>query len=195
MGSRKNTRQQQQQLATVEEREEEEEEQRQRADEKKKRAAAQRKRAIEIAAQTTVSNTKKESRSTIVPRVLAYSDRAQEDFLQRGFAHSIVSKCFHFRTRHGFHHAAVDTYAKSWAANYDQFMEVSQGIYGRVALGSLDLGVVLTPATPAAMTKILNQYAAYLGALSFSTQESALANIRDQMVGDAQRLVYLLSFE
>jgi hypothetical protein len=48
--------------------------------------------------------------------------------------HQIVLKLFHFQTDTYGAHIASDAYIETYAKNMDKFLEVAQGIYGKVTL-------------------------------------------------------------
>ena len=125
---------------------------------------------------------------------VVFDARSMEQFMVDSYAHQIACKMFHFQTRRGFHHTAVDTYSKVWAISFDTFMEDAQAIFGRVETKEVSIKVISTP-TPAAMVAEMRIYAASLAAFVFSDTQSALATTRDQILIDLFRFIYLLSFE
>lgn len=119
------------------------------------------------------------------------------------FAHQIKIKMFHFQTPSYAAHKATDKYLQKFAANFDRFMEVAQGIreFGgrdrKIATQRINLDVD--------MMKTTDELCQYLESfikdvldtvfLRSSVKQSGLMAIRDEMVADAQQLVYLLHFE
>ena len=112
--------------------------------------------------------------------------------------HFIKLKMYHFQTSLYSAHKTVDAYLTKFLLNYDQFMEVAQGIFGIIKL----------PPTLEIKTKVdkredivgsLKEFSVYLKTLNENlkgdqSQYTSLYNIRDTMLADIQQLEYLLKF-
>lgn len=110
------------------------------------------------------------------------------------FKHQMQLKMFHFQTKGYGAHKASDSYSETFADNFDKFMEVSQGTFGRLETNNISLSFdTLTDETIAIeldkFIDLMRQLDAYL------IRNSDLLNIRDEMVGNAQQLKYLLTFK
>lgn len=110
------------------------------------------------------------------------------------FRHQIVIKMFHFQTKYYGAHKASDTYLDKFNSNFDQFMEVAQGRYGRITARNINLNV-----STASDENIISELDDLINLLSemernFANIKELLA-IRDTMMADAQQFKYLLTFK
>jgi len=109
--------------------------------------------------------------------------------------HQIVMKLFHFQTELYGAHKASDAYLEKFASTMDKFLEIAQGIYGRLTIKKFKLegsshtdenimkhieGIIMLLRTR--IDDVLDNY-------------TDLVNVRDELVGDAEQLKYLLSFK
>ena len=109
--------------------------------------------------------------------------------------HQIVIKLFHFQTELYGAHKASDAYLEKFASTMDKFLEIAQGIYGRLTIKKFKLegsshtdenimkhieGIIMLLRT--GINDVLDNY-------------TDLINVRDELVGDAEQLKYLLSFK
>lgn len=109
--------------------------------------------------------------------------------------HHIVMKLFHFQTELYGAHKASDGYLEKFATTMDKFLEIAQGIYGRLTIKKFKLegsshtddnimkhieGIIMLLRT--GIDEVLANY-------------TDLINVRDELVGDAEQLKYLLSFK
>ena len=109
--------------------------------------------------------------------------------------HQIVMKLFHFQTELYGAHKASDSYLEKFATTMDKFLEIAQGIYGRLTIKKFKLegsshtdenimkhieGIIMLLRT--GIDDVLDNY-------------TDLINVRDELVGDAEQLKYLLSFK
>ena len=109
--------------------------------------------------------------------------------------HQVVMKLFHFQTNLYGAHKASDSYGEKFAATMDKFLEIAQGIYGKITLKKFRLtgsshtdenivthldGIVILLRSK--INDILGEY-------------TELINVRDELVGDAEQLKYLLTFK
>lgn len=110
------------------------------------------------------------------------------------FKHQIQLKMFHFQTKKYGAHKASDTYLEEFANNFDKFMEVAQGAFGKLetqnmtfSFNMIDDNTIFEELDN--FINLLRQLDAYL------IRNSDLLNIRDEMIGNAQQLKYLLTFQ
>jgi hypothetical protein len=104
-------------------------------------------------------------------------------------------KLFHFQTEKYGAHKASDTYLEKYANTMDKFLEVAQGIYGKVTLKKYTLSG--SSHTDENIVKHLNGIITYMREKidDVLDEYTELINIRDELVGDAEQLKYLLTFK
>lgn len=116
-----------------------------------------------------------------------------DEFFIEFTKHQIMMKLFHFQTKLYGGHKTSDAYLSKFLDIMDKFMEVAQGIYGRVDLKHFDIcGDTVTDTT---ITFKLTTFAKYLENLSNHIKCTDLLNIRDEMLGEVNQLKYLLTFK
>jgi len=128
---------------------------------------------------------------------------ALKKVLELFFQHQIRIKMFHFQTTSYAAHKATDAYLTTFALTFDKFMEVAQGIptiggEGRKVVGDkMLIGEVDTVADATELVKYLDEFVDKINdAMGEDKPEyRGLANIRDEIIGDAQQLAYLLKFQ
>ena len=109
--------------------------------------------------------------------------------------HQIVLKLFHFQTELYGAHKASDAYLEKFAQTMDKFLEIAQGIYGKITLkkytltGSSHSDENIIKHIDGMITLLREKIDDVLG------EYTDLINIRDELVGDAEQLKYLLSFK
>ena len=111
------------------------------------------------------------------------------------FNHQIIMKLFHFQTAQYGAHKASDAYLEKFAATMDKFLEIAQGIYGKITLKKYTLKG--TAHTDANITKHIDAIITVMRSKIDDILEeyTDLINIRDEMVGDLEQLKYLLTFK
>lgn len=118
----------------------------------------------------------------------------QNKLLKAFFIHKTAIKMLHFQTKSYGAHKALDGYLEKFDANFDRFMEVSQGIFGDTDLKSIDIKVKTM--TDSNVQSKLSDFAQMLQELSKSHDEHPdLLAIRDEMLSDVNQLKYLLTFK
>ena len=120
------------------------------------------------------------------------SNKELEQILHRFFEHQILLKMFHFQTKSYGGHKAADVYMATFLINFDKFMEVAQGLVGRITLKNIDLK--LKTLDDNTITRELTYFSDFLLTLPIKSR-SELGNIRDDMAGQAEQLIYLLTFK
>ena len=107
----------------------------------------------------------------------------------------MVLKLFHFQTKLYGAHKASDGYLDKYAETMDKFLEVAQGIYGKITLkkysltGSSHTDENIIKHLDGMITLLRNKIDDVLG------DYTDLINIRDEIVGNTEQLKYLLSFK
>jgi hypothetical protein len=111
------------------------------------------------------------------------------------FAHQIAMKMYHFQTKSFGAHKAADEYLAGFATNFDKLMEVLQGEFGTVEIQKLSLNVSLV--TDETVISHLNRVIDFMRQLKVDGEElpSEIVTIRDDMISEAQKLKYLLTFK
>jgi hypothetical protein len=109
--------------------------------------------------------------------------------------HQIVMKLFHFQTELYGAHKASDAYIEKFASTMDKFLEIAQGIYGRLTIKKFKLEG--SSHTDDNIMKHIEGIIALLrtGIDDVLDNYTDLINVRDELVGDAEQLKYLLSFK
>lgn len=109
--------------------------------------------------------------------------------------HQIVMKLFHFQTEFYGAHKTSDAYLEKFSSTIDKFLEIAQGIYGRLTIKKFKLegsshtddNIIQHIDT---IIKLLSE-----GIDDILDNNTALINVRDELVGDAEQLKYLLTFK
>jgi hypothetical protein len=113
--------------------------------------------------------------------------------VQYFFKHQLLLKMFHFQTKNYGAHKASDAYLITYTALMDQILEIGQGIYGKLDLTKIEIGMhCLNDDT---IIEHLDQFIAMLKSLDAKIKHAAFINIRDDMISDAEQLKYLLTFK
>ena len=109
--------------------------------------------------------------------------------------HQIVMKLYHFQTQLFGAHKASDAYIEKYANTLDKFLEVAQGIYGKITLKKYSLSG--SSHTDENIIKHINGMIIYWRTKinDVLDEYTDLINIRDELVADAEQLKYLLSFK
>jgi len=109
--------------------------------------------------------------------------------------HQIVMKLYHFQTEEYGAHKASDSYLEKYANTLDKFLEVAQGIYGKITLKKYSLSG--SSHNDENIFKHINGMITYWREKIDDVLDNYtdLINIRDELVGDAEQLKYLLSFK
>ncbi|ARF09959.1 hypothetical protein Indivirus_6_25 [Indivirus ILV1] len=116
------------------------------------------------------------------------------ELVQTFFKHQIIMKMFHFQTKKYGAHKASDSYLDGLLSNFDKFFEVAQGKYGTMDLKSIK--IELNCIDDSTITDHLNKFISLLKEFEIrNINDTSLLNIRDEMLGNAQQLIYLLRFQ
>lgn len=109
--------------------------------------------------------------------------------------HQIVLKLFHFQTELYGAHKASDGYLEKYANTMDKFLEIAQGIYGKITLKKYTL-----TGSSHSDDNIIKHLDGMITLLREKIDDvladyTDLINVRDELVGDAEQLKYLLTFK
>lgn len=109
------------------------------------------------------------------------------------FQHQIQIKMYHFQTTSYGGHKAVDSYLEKFNDNFDRFMEVAQGVYGRLTVSNVNLSAHVW--NDDNISKNLDGFNGILNSLTeVLSEHTDLLTVRDEMLADVNQLKYLLSF-
>ena len=109
--------------------------------------------------------------------------------------HQIVLKLFHFQTDTYGSHKTSDKYIEKYAEVMDRFLEVAQGIYGKVSLTRYSISG--SSHTNENIFKHLNGMIVYFKSKidDILADHTELINLRDELLSDLEQLKYLLTFK
>ena len=110
------------------------------------------------------------------------------------FNHQITIKMYHFQTKTYGAHKTSDTYLSGFLEKMDRFIEIGQGIYGTVTLNKVNISIKTVDDKT-----IFDELEFFIKMLrkcdNIIGKYPELLNIRDEMLGDAEQLKYLLHFK
>ena len=109
--------------------------------------------------------------------------------------HQVILKLFHFQTNAYGAHKASDEYLEKYAILMDRFLEVAQGIYGRVTVKKYTLSG--SSHTDTNIGTHLNGFVILLTNRidDILNNHTDLLNIRDEIISNIEQLKYLLTFK
>jgi hypothetical protein len=117
-----------------------------------------------------------------------------EELLSVFFQHQMKLKMYHFQTKSYGGHKASDAYLEKFANTFDKFLEVAQGIFGKVQTTQFKFSFMTVD--DQSINNELDTYIKILKSLDNDLASySELLNIRDELIGDAAQLKYLLTFK
>lgn len=119
-------------------------------------------------------------------------DTKMEFYITFFFKHQIIIKMFHFQTSTYGAHKASDSYLEKFLDNYDKFMEVAQGIYGKLSINNININVNVNNDQ---LKCHIKKFIDFLLAIDKIEKDPGLLAIRDDMVNDANQFLYLLTFK
>ena len=103
-------------------------------------------------------------------------------------------KLYHWNTKSYSTHKATDDLYSSLNDNIDKFIEVYMGTMEKhVNLGENAKLLVHTHTTPERFKKYILRAKTYLEHIKLPQQSTDLYNIRDEILGDINKFIYLLS--
>lgn len=123
-----------------------------------------------------------------------FNQNFANDILKIFFTHQFQLKTLHFQTKKYGAHKTIDKYLDEFSKTSDKFMEVAQGIVGKINVSKIDISF-----------DTINDENCILHVQKFidliRTMEKLwekyheLVNIQDEIIGNAQQLKYLLTFQ
>lgn len=117
-----------------------------------------------------------------------------ETVCEKLFTHYIVMKMYHFQTKSYGAHKASDTYVTDFLTFQDLFMEVAQGIYGKLESTSHECSTKLYDDDT--ITGYISESVTMLDDLrSKVSSHSDLVNLLDDQIHRLNQLSYLLTFQ
>ena len=148
--------------------------------------------ASENASENTTENNMKETTNTTKNKSIMGK---MNSVAMNLFNHQVVMKLFHFQTELYGAHKASDMYLEKFAGTMDKFLEIAQGIYGRITIKKYTLS-----GSSHRDNNIINHIEGIIKFLRTGIDElladyTDLINVRDEIVGDAEQLKYLLTFK
>ena len=106
-------------------------------------------------------------------------------------------KLYHWQTRIYARHIATDNTLKALEKSIDSFVEIYIGKYGRPRITGKNTEITLHNLSEPGVVRVINAAIKYLqGTLTKSLQAAAdsdLINIRDEMMGELNQLLYLFT--
>jgi len=105
-------------------------------------------------------------------------------------------KLYHWQTHVYARHIATDDMLKSFEKSIDSFVEIYIGKYGRPKITGKNAEITLHNLTEPGVIRVINAAIKYLqGPLTKSLKavDSDLINIRDEMIGELNQLLYLFT--
>ena len=109
------------------------------------------------------------------------------------FTHHLELKMLHFQTKKYAVHKAVDVYLETFLENYDKFMEAAQGAVGRVS--NKNVSIDFETLSDNNSTERIDKFIGLLRDVDESLKKyPELVNIKEEIIGEAQKLKYLLTF-
>jgi hypothetical protein len=107
-------------------------------------------------------------------------------------------KLYHWQTTSYARHKATDDVIKELDGHIDSFVEIYTGKYGRSRVGTATNTITVRNLGDAAAIRFVKESLAYLaGPLtkSLSPRDTDLTNIRDEMMGNLNQLLYLFTLK
>lgn len=123
-------------------------------------------------------------------------DHPLEKFLLAVFEFQIALKMWHFQTSKYSIHKTIDAYTEKLADKMDKFFEVGQGIYGRVYVDNYNNKIKVANMYDNVFNEYVNKFKHEINLVEkVIYKHSDLCNIKDEIKGDLNQLVYLLTFQ
>jgi len=118
-----------------------------------------------------------------------------EQFLVAIFEFQIALKMFHFQTTKYSAHKTADEYFEKLSGTMDKFFEVGQGIFGRISISKKNYVAVQNVTENIIIEHIKKLKNEIVMVEKITAKHSGLDNIKDEIKGDLDQLIYLLSFQ
>lgn len=138
---------------------------------------------LEITEEDNDKTVKKDKSQKLLPQLFGFRDQI---------------KLYHWQTLSHARHVASDTFVTNLNAFIDNFVEIYQGKYGRIKLGKVAT-IRLEDIDDDSIISYMKKYRNYLtytltNSLD-SMKDTDLLNIRDEMLADVNKTLYLFSLE
>ena len=107
-------------------------------------------------------------------------------------------KLYHWQTRVYARHIATDKIIESLDKSIDSFVEIYIGKYGRPKITGKNAAIVLHNLTEAGAVRLVGAAIKHLGGpltKSLKPVDTDLLNIRDEIIGDLNQLLYLFTLK
>ena len=107
-------------------------------------------------------------------------------------------KLYHWQTHSFAQHKATDDLLDSLDKAIDDYVEVYMGKYGRPKVAARNNAVRIQNMNAKSITRFIKDCAAYLeGTLvkKLKPSDTDLVNLRDEMLGDLHRVLYLFTLQ
>jgi len=107
-------------------------------------------------------------------------------------------KLYHWQTRVYARHKATDSVLESLDASIDKYVEVYMGTYGRMKLMGDNAKITLNNLSETNIIRFIKRCITYLeGELvkKLKPSDTDLVNIRDEMLGELNQLLYLFTLQ
>jgi hypothetical protein len=108
-------------------------------------------------------------------------------------------KLYHWQTRVYARHVATDSVVEKLDKSIDAYVEIYMGKYGRQRLTGKNTSITLQNITEAGATRLIHAAIKYLqGPLTKTlnpAKDTDLMNIRDELIGDLNQLLYLFTLK
>ena len=103
----------------------------------------------------------------------------------------LIIKLYHWKTNRYSSHKATDELYSDLNNNMDKFVEIYLGKYGK----KLNINYRLSIKYESNLKKLLKQVKTFISHLEGLVLDSDLSNVRDDILGDLNTFIYLLSFK
>jgi dihydroorotase len=108
-------------------------------------------------------------------------------------------RMYHWQTGVYARHKATDKLLESLDGLSDKFMEIYQGKYGKINLQDKKLQIVIEHLSDEGAVQYIRHQIAFLRALVdeglLSDEDTDLLNIRDEIMGELNKTLYLFTFK
>ena len=121
-------------------------------------------------------------------------EQIQKEVVIGFYKWQLIVKSFHFMTKFVVRHEAAGKYLDTFIEDYDKFMEVCMGHHGQIKLD--DFSIEVRKIDDENIFDHIDEFGKFLETLrSVYSDYPDLLNIRDEMEGNLNRLVYLLRLQ
>ena len=145
------------------------------------------------------TNSRKTHRKTAKKRPAKYLDNRKKSHLVRVFLEMLnIVKLYHWKTRSFAQHKATDELYGKLNEHVDSFVEVLLGKdQSRIHMVERNIELLDASSTKDFKTRIF-EYRSFLTDLNIyfdASRDSDLLNIRDEILGDINQFLYLMTFD